>query len=228
MDGRKRPDGCTGVQRATPDRHAVTRLVQRTVTAHHGDSIPAASGFPPLMSDRRRIPFDWSTAAITALMVTAAATVLVRDGSAHFLAILRSDLGIFVGILPKMLAGCLIGGFVILLLPREVVVRWVGAESGILGILVASLIGVVLPGGPFTIYPIAGAFLAIGADAGAAIAFVTSWTLLGINRAVIWELPFFGVDFVTWRIVLSIPLPFLAGLMARLTIKTMAHHRGAA
>jgi uncharacterized membrane protein YraQ (UPF0718 family) len=177
---------------------------------------------------RRRVPFDWSTAAITAMMVAAATTVLVRDGREHFLTILRGDLGVFIGILPKMLAGCLIGGFVILLLPREIVVRWVGAESGVLGIVVASLIGVVLPGGPFTIYPIAGAFLAIGADAGAAIAFVTSWTLLGINRAVIWELPFFGVDFVTWRILLSIPLPFLAGLMARLTVRTIAQRRGGA
>ena len=169
----------------------------------------------------RRRTFDWSTAAITALMVAAAAAVFWRDGPDRFAAVLRSDLGIFVGILPKMLAGCLIGGFVILLLPREVVVRWVGAESGFTGLLIASSIGVILPGGPFTIYPVAGAFLAIGADAGAAIAFVTSWTLLGVNRAVIWELPFFGVDFVTWRILLSIPLPVFAGLLARLAVTTL-------
>jgi uncharacterized membrane protein YraQ (UPF0718 family) len=178
------------------------------------------------MTIRRRVPFDWSTAVITALMFAAATTVFVRDGRARFFAVLRNDLGIFVGVLPKMLAGCLIGGFVILLLPREIVVRWVGAESGVMGIVVASLIGVVLPGGPFTIYPIAGAFLAIGADAGAAIAFVTSWTLLGVNRAVIWELPFFGVDFVTWRILLSIPLPLLAGLLARLAVQTLRPGEG--
>jgi uncharacterized membrane protein YraQ (UPF0718 family) len=178
------------------------------------------------MSARRRVPFDWSTSVITALMAAAAVTVFVRDGSEHFFAVLRSDLGLFVGILPKMLAGCLIGGFVILLLPREVVVRWVGAESGLGGILVASAIGVILPGGPFTIYPIAGAFLAIGADAGAAIAFVTSWTLLGVNRALIWELPFFGIDFVTWRVLLSIPLPIIAGLMARLVINLTATRAG--
>jgi uncharacterized membrane protein YraQ (UPF0718 family) len=174
------------------------------------------------MAARRRVTFDWSTIAITTAMVAAAATVYWRDGPEHFFAVLRSDLGIFVGILPKMLAGCLIGGFVILLLPREIVVRWVGAESGLTGLLVASSIGIILPGGPFTIYPIAGAFLAIGADAGAAIAFVTSWTLLGVNRAVIWELPFFGIDFVTWRVLLSLPLPMLAGLMARLAVRALA------
>ncbi len=29
-----------------------------------------------------------------------------------------------------------------------------------------------------------------GADRGSAVAFVTGWLLLGVNRAVIWELPF--------------------------------------
>ena len=72
-----------------------------------------------------------------------------------------------------------------------------------------------MPGGPFTIYPVAGAFLAAGADAGAACAFVISWTLLGYTRAIVWELPFFGLDFVTWRIIFSLPLPIIAGLAAR-------------
>ena len=69
--------------------------------------------------------------------------------------------------LPKVLAGCLIGAFVTLLLPREMVARWVGHESGFAGLLIAAFFGFLLPGGPITIYPVAGAFLVMGADAGA-------------------------------------------------------------
>ena len=167
------------------------------------------------MSARRRKPFDWSTAVIALLAIAAALTVTLRDGTEHATAILWSDVGLFAVTAPRMLAGCLIGAFVTLLLPREVVARWVGAESGIAGLLVATALGAVMPGGPFTIYPVAGALLLIGADVGAACAFVISWTLLGYNRAIIWELPFFGFDFVTWRIILSIPLPIVAGLLAR-------------
>ena len=79
-----------------------------------------------------------------------------------------------------------------------------------------------LPGGPFTIYPVAGAFLVIGADAGTAIAFITSWMLLGYNRALVWELPFFGPEFVIWRIIVSIPLPILAGIFGRMAIRAFA------
>jgi uncharacterized membrane protein YraQ (UPF0718 family) len=168
---------------------------------------------------RRPGPFDWSTAVIAGLVLTAAITVYLRDGGARVLAILTDDFGLFFEMMPKVLAGCLIGVFVMLLLPREVVARWVGAESGVTGILVATMAGAILPGGPFTIYPVAGAFLAVGADAGAVVAFVTSWSLLGYARALVWELPFFGVDFVGWRVLAAIPLPVIAGLLARTAVR---------
>jgi uncharacterized membrane protein YraQ (UPF0718 family) len=163
----------------------------------------------------RRRAFDWSAIVITTLAVTAAAIVFFRDGQSRFLVILTDDFGLFGMMLPKVLAGCLIGAFVTLLLPRETIVRWVGADSGIWGILLATVAGAILPGGPFTIYPVAAAFLAAGADAGAACAFVIAWTLLGYARALVWELPFFGLDFISWRILFSIPLPIIAGLAAR-------------
>jgi uncharacterized membrane protein YraQ (UPF0718 family) len=180
------------------------------------------------MSARKpRRAFDWSAAVIATLALTAAVTVFVRDGRERFLEILTDDLGLFGVMLPNVLAGCFIGAFVTLLLPREKVAHWVGAESGIGGILIATVAGAVMPGGPFTIYPVAGAFLAAGADAGAACAFVISWTLIGYTRAIVWELPFFGLEFVSWRILLSLPLPVLAGIMAR-TIWKFAARRSAA
>ncbi len=175
------------------------------------------------MSDRpRRKAFDFSTATVLAISAVSGVTVYVREGSARFFAIFRGDVLLFGNMMPKMLAGCLIGGFVTLLLPREMVARLVGSESGILGIIIASATGAVLPGGPFTIYPVAAAFLGIGADAGTAIAFVTSWMLLGYNRALVWELPFFGGHFVVWRIVVCLPLPILAGILGRAAIRALA------
>ena len=83
-----------------------------------------------------------------------------------------------------------------------------------------------MPGGPFTIYPVAGALLAAGADAGAACAFVIAWTLIGYTRAIVWELPFFGPDFVLWRVIFSLPLPILAGLAARAIWQFFARRAG--
>jgi len=157
-------------------------------------------------------------------MSTAAATVYFRDGRDRFLDILFHDLRLFADVLAKVAAGCLIGAFLARLLPRELVAKWIGAESGLVGLLIATLLGAVLPGGPVTIYPIASAFLIVGADVGATIAFITSWTLLAYTRALVWEIPFFGLEFVLWRTLLSTPLPIIAGLLARLIIRTVAPH----
>jgi len=174
---------------------------------------------PVIPPRRRRRLFDWSTAAIATVSLAAAATIYWRDGQAHFLDILGSDVTLFAEMLPKVLAGCLIGSFVTLLLPRELVARWVGHESGFAGLMIAALFGFILPGGPITIYPLAGAFLVMGADAGAVVTFIVSWTLIGYTRALVWELPFFGSHFVIWRIVEALPLPILAGLLARIAVR---------
>jgi uncharacterized membrane protein YraQ (UPF0718 family) len=179
------------------------------------------------MVERRRVSsFEWSTAVIGGISLIAGIIVYLRDGSARVTAILTNDLSLFASMLPKMAAGCLVSAFVTRLLPREVVARLVGTESGMLGLLIATLMGAALPGGPLTIYPVAGAFLVLGADAGTAIAFITAWNLLGYNRALIWEMPFFGSDFVFWRIVVALPLPFLAGALARGVLRLLAARRG--
>lgn len=171
---------------------------------------------------RRRKAFDWSSATIAVAVVVSAAVVYRRDGQARFLEILFGDVGLFIDILPKVLAACLIAAFVAVLMPREVVLRWVGAESGVLGIVIATLAGIICPGGPITIFPIAAAFVAIGADTGAAIAFITSWTLLGYARILVWELPFFGGEFVLWRVLIALPMPIIAGLLARAIVSWLA------
>ena len=165
---------------------------------------------------RRQSPFyDWSTIALAAVVALCAAIVWRRDGLERVFDVILEDSRLFLNILPKVLAGTLIGAFLAVALPRDLVTRWVGAESGLSGLLVATFAGVLLPGGPFTVYPLAAAFLVAGADIGAVVAFATSWALLGLVRGVVWELPFFGIDFVVWRTLMAIPLPVVAGLLAR-------------
>jgi uncharacterized membrane protein YraQ (UPF0718 family) len=160
------------------------------------------------------------------VVTAAAAFVYVRDGQERFLEILKSDFSLFIAMQPKVLAACLIAALVAVLLPREQVSRWVGAESGFLGLVIGAFAGVILPGGPITIFPVASAFLAVGADVGVAIAFITSWTLLGYSRALVWELPIFGLDFVIWRSIVAIPLPLIAGILARLLMRVLARRGG--
>ncbi|TMK41336.1 MAG: permease [Alphaproteobacteria bacterium] len=164
---------------------------------------------------RARRPIGWSMITIGVLVAASATLVYRRDGVDGVLDILTRDLTLFGGILPRVLAGCLLGAFIAEILPHEKVSRSLGPNSGLKGLLIGAAFGAILPGGPFTAYPVASALLAVGADFGATIAMVVSWTLIGYGRAVAWELPIMGTDFTLWRIVISLPLPLLAGALGR-------------
>lgn len=170
----------------------------------------------PQIARPRRRAVDWPTAVLIAVVGIAASYVLWRDGFAASLQLMWGDAELFGLMLPKVLAGCLIAAFITILLPRDTVNCWVGPDSGVKGILVSAFAGIILPGGPFTIFPIAGAFIAMGADVASAITLITSWTLIGLNRTLVWEMAFFGFDFVGWRWLAALPLPILAGFLVRL------------
>jgi uncharacterized membrane protein YraQ (UPF0718 family) len=177
------------------------------------DPAPADDGEPS--PRRKRKPVSWSLVFIGVLVAVSATLVYRRDGIDGVLEILIHDLALFGGILPRVLAGCLLGAFIAEVLPHEKVSRSMGASSGLKGLLIGTAFGAILPGGPFTAYPVASALLTVGADFGATIAMVVSWTLIGYGRAIAWELPILGTDFTIWRIVISLPLPVLAGALGR-------------
>jgi uncharacterized membrane protein YraQ (UPF0718 family) len=183
------------------------------------------SEVPPPQPHPRRPRFDLAIVAVLVLSLLSAVVVYRREGLGAVAHIVFEDVWLLLTILPKVAAGCIIGALVRLLVPRETIVRWVGEGSGVIGLAIAAAVGAIFPGGPFTIFPLAAAFLLSGADRGAAVAFITGWLLLGLNRAIIWEMPFFAADFVMLRMALSLPLPVLAGLGARWLDKLLPEGR---
>ncbi|MEM1286587.1 MAG: permease [Pseudomonadota bacterium] len=170
------------------------------------------------MAGPTRTPFykDVGFLFIFVLSVGSAATIYARDGAARFLEILRDDAVLWLTVLPKVAAGVMVAAFLRILLPKEVVARWIGERSGLKGLFVATLAGALIPGGPMTIFPIATSLYLSGADRGSTVAFITGWLTLGINRAVVWELSFFEPEFVVLRTLVSLPVPILCGIAARM------------
>ncbi|MEO1016941.1 MAG: permease [Pseudomonadota bacterium] len=116
---------------------------------------------------------------------------------------------------PRLIGAMLLAGFIQALVPRDAVARWLGAESGMRGLVLAGIAGAFTPGGPMASFPIMAAIAAAGADGGCLIAYLTAWSLLGINRIVVWDIPFLGLEFTALRMLLCLPFPILAGLLYR-------------
>lgn len=152
---------------------------------------------------------------IIAFALSGAVLCLVLKGGDVFVDALLNGFVLLARLIPILAGGVLLGGILQVLVPASAVKRWMGEGSGWRGLFLATAIGTLVPGGPVTSFPLVAALVAAGAEFGVTIAFLTSWATLGLNRVIVWEIPFMGGDFALTRYLASLPLPILAGLAAR-------------
>ena len=122
----------------------------------------------------------------------------------------------FVKLVPRIMFGVIGAGYIAALLPQETVGRWLGADSGIMGLLIAMLGGFLTPGGPVIGFSIGVAALKGGAGAPQVIAYTTAWALFAFQRLFIWELGVMPHRLVYLRIAATLPIPLLAAWGAML------------
>jgi len=164
---------------------------------------------------RRALARHATFVVMLCLSLAAAVAVLALKGEAALWRALGGALDLAVFILPVLGAGLLLAASVRQLLPDGALSRWLGAESGLRGLVLASLVGIVTPGGPIAAFPLVLVLLRAGADRGAVIAFVLSWALNGFQRILIWEIPLLGLEFSLLRFLACLPLAVIGGLIAR-------------
>jgi uncharacterized membrane protein YraQ (UPF0718 family) len=90
---------------------------------------------------------------------------------------------------------------------------WIGPGTGLRGVFIGTAAGMLLPGGPYVVFPLIGTLYSSGAGLGPTLAMITSWALLAL-LSVSFELPFLGWRFSLLRLSLSLSLPILIGLIA--------------
>lgn len=157
----------------------------------------------------------WRSWLIIGSLVLVGAVVAYRTGGSQRVGqALASGAGLFVGVLPSLILGFALAGFLEVLVPRDVVVASMGEGSGGRGLLVGTIAGMVTPGGPFTHFPILASFLVKGAAVGPVCAYIAAWALIGLNRLVVWELPILGPRVTFVRFLASAGVPPLVGWLS--------------
>lgn len=126
----------------------------------------------------------------------------------------KSALNMTVEILPLLVFAFVVAGMVQVLLPRELLSKWVGVESGMRGIIIGAVAGGLSPGGPFVNLPLAAALLRSGASVGTMVAFLTGWSLWAVSRLPM-EVGILGWKFTLIRIASTCFFPPIAGLVAQ-------------
>lgn len=160
--------------------------------------------------------FDRTFWMFVGMTLIAAAACWLLKGYDALIEAFHDDIELLIYISPRILLAMLVAGLAQVLLPRDKVAHWVGEQSGFRGLLIATLAGALTPGGPITSFPFVVALYMAGADRGALVAYLTAWALLGFQRVMVWEIPLMGMDFALMRSVANLPLPIIAGYIARL------------
>ena len=135
-----------------------------------------------------------------------------KGGGEHVLG-LKSAMNMTVQILPLVIFAFIVAGMVQVLIPHEFLSKWIGRESGIRGILIGTVAGSLVTGGPYVSLPIAAGLLRSGASVGTTVAFLTGWSLWAFGRLPI-EVGIMGWKFTLIRMVSTFFFPPIAGLIA--------------
>jgi hypothetical protein len=148
---------------------------------------------------------------VAALVLTAAvrSKALAREG-------LWEGARDFVILIPRVLIGVVGSGYIAAVMPQEFIVHYIGPNSGLTGITIATFIGAATPGGAVVGFSIGAAALKGGAGAPQVIAYTTAWSLYTIQRLFNWEIHMMAPRVVWLRAAVSLPLPFIAGIVALL------------
>ena len=112
-----------------------------------------------------------------------------------------------------ILLAFIIVGYVNVLAPEKLVTSWIGPESGWSGVLLSEVIGMLLPGGPYVVFPLIAILYQAGAGLAPVITLITSWSSISF-LSLSFELPFMGWRFSLIRWGIGLLLPLIAGIIA--------------
>ena len=160
----------------------------------------------------------------TVVMIAIALVLLLlaylQGDNLHILGLKKGG-NMLVQVLPLLIAAFVIAGLVQVLVPKELIARWLGPESGLKGILLGSLAGGLTPGGPIVNFPIVASIYKAGAGIGTVVAYVTAWSLVSVVRFPL-EVSLISPKFAFIRLACTFFFPPIAGVIAWLLFSKVA------
>ncbi len=125
---------------------------------------------------------------------------------------IKKGINMFLNLLPMLLNVLILVSIFLYLFPKEVLIRWLGKESGWLGITIAAIIGSIslIPG--FIAYPLAAILLKNGIAYSVIAVFITTLMMVGVLTLPL-EAKYFGMKVSLVRNTLSFIGAIIIGLV---------------
>ena len=131
---------------------------------------------------------------LPALMIVCYLVVVIKSPSLAARGLKFGGMGLLKA-LPIIVAGFGLAGLLQVIEVRELVSSWLGSQSGLKGIMLGTLMGILTPGPVYFALPLAGGLLKGGASAGVVVAYMAAWDSCSIRRLAI------DMALVDWKVV---------------------------
>jgi uncharacterized membrane protein YraQ (UPF0718 family) len=112
-----------------------------------------------------------------------------------------------------LVLGFILAGLAQVLIPRDLIDRWLGDQAGFKGILIGCVVGGLVPGAPYATFPLVASLYEAGASIGAVVGFVTAWALWSVSRLPI-EMALIDPRPALIRYGVTFLVPPIAGVLA--------------
>jgi uncharacterized membrane protein YraQ (UPF0718 family) len=155
---------------------------------------------------KRRRRMDASFLILLGLTIVALGVALVKDPALAARGF-QSSGRLFGSVWMELALGFVLAGLLDVLIPPPALSRWMGEEHLGQGILVGWAAGLVMPGGPYLVFPVVANLLRSGAAPGPLIALLTAKTLVSPVRMLTYEAPLLGWPMTLARLIPGIFLP---------------------
>jgi len=165
-----------------------------------------------MKNQKRSTKMDLSTWVLVIISLILLVYAIFRDKSLAIQGVKLAGSTIWNN-LALLLASFLIAGLVQVLIPKEMIARWLGNQAGIKGIFIGCVAGGLIPGSPYAVFPIAGGLYQAGAGLGAMVGFISAWSLWSVSRLPV-EIALISPKAAFTRYAITFIFPPIAGLAA--------------
>lgn len=180
---------------ASPPEPAVEDQPQRTMSAA-----------------RKRRRMDPSLLILLAMVLIAEIVALAWRPDMPLEA-LKSSARLLRGVWLDLLLGFIFAGLADVMVPQPVLSRWLGSQRPGQAILVGWAAGLLIPGGPYLVFPILASLFQKGAAPGPLITLITAKTLVSPVRMLTYEAPLLGWPLTLARFIPGVLLPPFMGIL---------------
>lgn len=125
---------------------------------------------------------------------------------------------LIIQVLPLLIFAFVLAGLLQVLIPVDLIIKWIGKESGLKGIVIAAIAGGFLPGGPYVTLPVVVGLMKLGASIPVLVSMITGWSLIAIMRLPL-EIGILGPKLTLIRLFSVIILAPLAGIIAQFIVR---------